>query len=133
MCVEQRNNLNPRQESNPRLPQHRASALPTELRELMGNLVPARCSGGYGYDSFRGFIFFLCPTRLTILKKTLTTVSLVACLLLLCWSQVLLNTIWPTSRWRRIGAGSCPFLNSSSACYTAFSPARPVRVTTRYG
>ena len=62
-----------------------------------------------------------------------TTVLCVTILFVFCWSQVLLNAIWSTSRWRRIGAGSCPFLNSSSTCYTAFSPARPFRVTTRYG
>ena len=32
--VEQRKNLSPRQESNPWLPEHRAGALSTELREL---------------------------------------------------------------------------------------------------
>ena len=62
-----------------------------------------------------------------------TTIFCVACFFVHCRSKVLLNACQSTSRWRRIGAGSGACLNSSSTRYTTFSPARPVRVATRYG
>ena len=41
--VEQRQNLSPRQESNPWPPEHHAGALSTELRELMCDRRLAHC------------------------------------------------------------------------------------------
>ena len=63
----------------------------------------------------------------------LTTFLCVTLLFLLWWSQVLLATVFSSTRWRGAAAGSCSFLNSSAAWHTAVSPFRPVRKVTGYG
>lgn len=64
--------------------------------------------------------------------EMLTTVSRVTTLGFLSWSQVLLDTPWPTIRRRGIGACPWTFLNSSTTSHSAFSPVWPIRVSARY-
>lgn len=64
--------------------------------------------------------------------EMLTTVSRVITLGFLSWSQVLLDTRWPTIRRRGIGACPWTFLNSSTTSHSAFSPVWPIRVSARY-
>ena len=64
--------------------------------------------------------------------EMLTTVSRVTTLGFLSWSQVLLDTRWPTIRRRGIGACPWTFLNSSTTSHSAFSPVWPIRVSARY-
>ena len=64
--------------------------------------------------------------------EMLTTVSRVTTLGFLSWSQVLLDTRWPTIRRRGIGAGPWTFLNSSTTSHSAFFPVWPIRVSARY-